>query len=224
MLIELSYEFAENIPVYPGSPNERFRGVQMIVKGDVCNASVIEHYTHAGTHVDAPYHFDNEGRTIDEIPIADFLFERPVLIECPLEASGLILVDHILGNPNAFRADILFFHTGYAEKRPDTRIYTGDFPALSKEAALFIRNELATVKAVAIDTLSIESSVQGPLLNFPIHKALLDMKVSSKRTLLIFEDVNIARLIGRDVQKIYSFPLRFRGLEGSPVSMVAEVR
>ena len=223
MLIELSYQISKDMPVYPGSPSEDITFVESMDSGSCCNTSIIHHYIHAGTHIDAPYHFDNDGCTIDELPIESFLYEFPVFIDCPLSKSGLITRAHIESISNARKADILILNTGYSANRKDAAVYCDDFPALSEEAALYVRNELLNVKALAIDTLSIESAIGGPANNFPVHRSLLDGKRSKERTLIIFEDVNTAALYRKKVHRIYGFPLRLKGFEGSPVTIVAEV-
>ena len=95
MLIELSYPLSVDIPVYPGSPVECFQPINRMSKGDPNNTTVIEHYIHAGTHVDAPFHFSAHGNTIDLIPIEDFCYCRAVVVDCPLEKSGIITKKHI---------------------------------------------------------------------------------------------------------------------------------
>ena len=83
---------------------------------------------------------------------------------------------------------------------------------------------MLNVKAVAIDTLSIESCVQGPKMDFIVHKSLLSGDLFSTRPLLIYEDVNVGGVLNREIERIFAFPIRFVGLDGSPVSMVAEVK
>ncbi len=224
MLIELSYPLSEDSPVYPGSPAERFRAINRISNGDDCNTTVIEHYIHAGTHVDAPFHFSATGKTIDLLPIEDFCYERVALVDCPLEKSGLVSRNQIKNCPDAENAEILFLDTGYASRRGKKKEYCDDFPALSEEAALFIRTELLNVKAVAIDSLSIESAVLGAVNGFSVHRTLLDPGVSEARPVIIFEDVNIELLRGKNVLRVYAFPLRLKGVDGSPVNIVAEVQ
>ena len=137
----------------------------------------------------------------------------------------MIIVDDLKAAGAAiYEADILLFCTGYYGLRADKSVYTNDFPALSKEAAEFIRTKLLNVKAVAIDTLSIESCVQGPKMDFIVHKSLLSGDLFSTRPLLIYEDVNVGVVLNREIERIFAFPIRFVGLDGSPVSMVAEVK
>lgn len=224
MLLELSYVLSETIPVYPGSPEEAYRKHTRIADGDPSNTTVITHYLHNGSHVDAPFHFDKDGNGIDQVAIENYCFCAPLVIECPKERSGLIGLDDLNRNgAHLFESDILLFHTGYSAVRAEAARYADDFPALSYEAARFIREELPYVKAIAIDTLSIESAEQGPELDFPVHKMLLHHATSDKRPLVIYEDVNVAPILGRPVKAIWAFPLRLQGLDGSPITMVAEV-
>lgn len=59
--------------VYPGDPSPE-RIVQMkIDAGEVCNLTVFKMCAHNGTHVDAPYHFIRDGRTIDQVDMKRFI-------------------------------------------------------------------------------------------------------------------------------------------------------
>lgn len=224
MLLELSYHYAVDMPVYPGSPAEIFDRNNVMGRGDDCNTTVITHYLHGGTHVDAPFHFYNKGQTIDQIPIENFVYFHPLLIRKELKKSELIQPEDLKAHSEKlYAADILLFYTGYCRLRYNAAAYADDFPALSEPAAKFIRTELLNVKAVAIDVLSIESAVLGPKEGFKVHKTLLDSDWFNVRPLLIFEDVNIGKILNQDVKKIYAFPLRLKGLDASPVNMVAEV-
>jgi kynurenine formamidase len=223
MFIELSYEIHEHSPVYPGSPPEAFIAFNRMIKGDKANASQISHYLHTGTHVDAPFHFFNKGQTINEIPIEDFVYEKPLVIHRFLRKSELLSTDDLKKHGDElFSTDLLLFYTGYCHHRGDSAVYVDDFPAVSEAAARFIRTELINVKAVAIDTLSIESPTSGPAEHFKVHKTFLDGDLYETRPLLIYEDVNIGIVAGKKIKRIYAFPLRLRGLEASPVNMVAE--
>jgi len=224
MFLELSHELTEGIPVYPGSPVERFLPCSRMAAGGFVNASQITHYLHNGTHVDAPFHFDPHGKTIDELPIEDFVYHHPLLIDRQLSRSQLLTVEDLQAyGRDLYSADILMIYTGYGDLRDQAAVYVDDFPAVSAEAAKFIRTELLSVKAVAIDTLSIESATQASKHNFKVHKTFLDGNLYRTRPLLIYEDVNLGIMVGKNIVHIYAFPLRLKGLEASPVTMVAEI-
>lgn len=55
MYVELSYTLQNSIPNYPDSLPERLESILSQERGDVSNTSVLHHYTHNGTHVDATY-------------------------------------------------------------------------------------------------------------------------------------------------------------------------
>lgn len=224
MLIELGYEFTEDMPVFPGSPEDEFHPHLRISSGGESNTTFFHHFLHNGTHVDAPYHFWDNGRSIDKIPIEDFLYSRPLLIEKPLRKGELLgRADLESYGGRLKRCDILLICTGYWKLRQETEKYCEDFPALSEEAARLIRLELPQLKAVAIDTLSIENPIQGSKTDFLVHKTLLSGELHETRTVLVYEDVNLGQLIGKKFKRIYAFPLRLRGLDASPVNIVAEV-
>ncbi len=55
--------------VYPGDREPRLYEDSRIATGGGCNLSSFEMCAHNGTHVDAPYHFLNDGDTVDKIPL-----------------------------------------------------------------------------------------------------------------------------------------------------------
>lgn len=55
--------------VYPGDPKPERKRTLAIREGDGCNLSVLTMGSHNGTHLDAPYHFVEGGRTVDQISL-----------------------------------------------------------------------------------------------------------------------------------------------------------
>jgi arylformamidase len=224
MFIEMSYPLSPSIPIYPGGPLEEFIPSTRRKNGDESNTTIIKHYLHNGTHVDAPFHFYDKGLTIDQVAIENFAYSKPVIIEKDLQAGQLFTLQDLHQAGQAlYEADICILCSGYYKKRSNKSVYVDDFPALSKEAAQFIRTKLLNLKAVAIDTLSIESCTEGPKQKMIVHKSLLDSDLFAERPLLIYEDINAGAILNKDIKQIFAFPLRLVGLDGSPVAMVAEV-
>ncbi len=74
MLIDISQElFSCN--VFPGDPMPEKRRPMSIENGDICNLTELTMCAHNGTHVDAPFHFIKDGKTIDQIPLDSFVGE-----------------------------------------------------------------------------------------------------------------------------------------------------
>ena len=69
-----SYDISRELfasEVYPGDPIPQKRFVKEIKKGDPYNLSEIRFGSHAGTHIDAPYHFCPQGNTVEKIELED---------------------------------------------------------------------------------------------------------------------------------------------------------
>ena len=71
-IIDISKEMF-SADVYPGDPSPE-RKVELSIKdGAVCNLTAFKMCAHNGTHVDAPYHFIDDGKTIDQVDMKRFI-------------------------------------------------------------------------------------------------------------------------------------------------------
>jgi arylformamidase len=59
--------------VFPGDPAPERTVMMSISGGEVCNLTALKMCAHNGTHVDAPYHFINDGKTIDQVGLGRFV-------------------------------------------------------------------------------------------------------------------------------------------------------
>lgn len=224
--VEVGYPVYTGMPVYPGLPEVSLSPRESIAKGDYWNGTVLSIYTHTGTHVDAPRHYVEGAPGIDKLPVGDFIYKRPLLLNTLWEPDHLISVQEIqsLGGERLPEADILFFNTGHWRFREsEFSRYCNDFPAVSPEAAEYIRTQLPAVKAVAIDTLSIENMKAGAGNGFRTHHAFLNPQRFPQRTILIYEDYNPQPLIGKTLLSAFTAPLRLRDCDGTAVNIVVEV-
>ena len=64
--------------VYPGDPAPEREEVLKISDGAMCNLTAFRMCAHNGTHVDAPYHFIADGRTVDRMPLESWVGEAYV--------------------------------------------------------------------------------------------------------------------------------------------------
>ena len=72
-LYDISLPISNDLPVWPGDPSVSLMMTRSILKGDHCNITKIQMGVHAGTHIDAPYHFLEDGATTDAIPLETFI-------------------------------------------------------------------------------------------------------------------------------------------------------
>ena len=59
--------------VFPGDPAPERKVMLRIPDGAVCNLTSFQMCAHNGTHVDAPYHFLQDGKTIDRVALERFV-------------------------------------------------------------------------------------------------------------------------------------------------------
>ncbi len=59
--------------VFPGDEPPQKKVLQRIENGDICNLTGFYMCAHNGTHVDAPYHFINDGKPIDQVSLEKFI-------------------------------------------------------------------------------------------------------------------------------------------------------
>ena len=59
--------------VYPGDPRPEKQTVYSTVAGDLYNLTSFAMCAHNGTHVDAPFHFLHNGKTVDQMDLTHFV-------------------------------------------------------------------------------------------------------------------------------------------------------
>ena len=59
--------------VFPGDPSPNREIMMRIKDGEICNLTAFHMCAHNGTHVDAPYHFLDDGKTIDQVDLNKFI-------------------------------------------------------------------------------------------------------------------------------------------------------
>ena len=65
--------------VFAGDPAPKREVLSSIEEGAVCNLTAFSMCAHNGTHIDAPYHFFNEGETVEKLDgKVTALEEKPV--------------------------------------------------------------------------------------------------------------------------------------------------
>ena len=101
---DITQMLTPEIVVYPGDPAVQIEQSMSIERGDIVNLSSISMGVHTGTHVDAPKHFYDHGRTIDQLsleyligPAKVFEFrEQKSISKADLQSCGIEKADIIL--------------------------------------------------------------------------------------------------------------------------------
>lgn len=165
--------------------------------------------SHAGTHVDAPYHFVENGLKVSEVPLYRYVNNGIIL-----NARDRVLTpDDIRENKDKIQGRILLLYTGWPEVRQfGTEEYFFDFPTFGPEIGEAIVD--AGALSVGVDTPSIDALDS----HFDNHNILLP-----KDIVLIENLRNLDLLI--DVQDfvVCAAPLKVDRGDASPVRAFAIV-
>lgn len=217
----LSYNLSKNTPLYGGIGKIDFPYEKNINNGDTCNTHNLFFNNHAGTHIDAPYHFDNYGKKICDYNIDDFIFNRPAVIEIPKKA-GELLISNDLKNDDILKrccnADLILIKTGFGKFRGIEDYYLRN-PGISESAINFIRENFKSVRCLGIDTISVSSFMHREE-GRKSHRAALQCNPE----ILLIEDMNLMEInSSMNIKKVYCIPLFIENIDASPVTVFAEL-
>jgi kynurenine formamidase len=229
-IVDLTYSFDESTIYWPTA--ETFT-LEVVSEGETESgwyaAKSFCAAEHGGTHLDAPIHFAEGGRTSAEIPLEDLIGEA-VVVDVSAPAAGDR--DLEIGS-DAFEAwesahgpvpprAIVLLRTGWGARWPDRERYLGTaargqdavpdlhFPGLSEEGAAWL--VARGIQAVGIDTASID---RGQSTDFRAHRVLAAANVP------IFENVaNADRVLVRGAT-VVALPMKIAGGTGGPLRIVA---
>lgn len=204
-LYDISLPISNNLPVWPGDISVSLTTTKSISKGDNCNLTKIEMGTHTGTHIDAPYHFLEDGATTDTIPIETFI--GPCLV---VELDSEVLI-----GKKDFRRYNLNGHSRILIKTRNSELWANkissfdtNYVALGIEAAQYLV-EMNTI-LVGIDYLSIEAFQSDAS---PVHKLLLNNNIT------VLEGLNLSG-VKAGAYELICMPLKLQGCEGAPARVL----
>ena len=179
--------------VFPGDPAPNRKILASMDKGDLYNLTEFSMCAHNGTHVDAPFHFVNNGKTVDSISLEAFVGMAYVA-----EHQGIVSgedIENIINKARAYNAEAV------------KRILIKGKAVLSEDAARVLASN-------NILLYGNESQTVGPE-NAPmeVHKILLGADV------VLLEGIRLSE-VPEGVYLLNSAPLNLSGAEGSPCRAV----
>ncbi len=201
-IYDISRTIRKGMPVWPGDQRFLHRPTMRISAGDPCNVNAVTMSIHTGTHVDAPYHFDDSGSDIVGVPLRNCIGPARV-IELPVEPA---ISSADLSPLEWLGVERVLVKTRAGESAADG--FERDFVYFSAEAAEFLGS--LNVLLIGTDAPSVDAFVSKTM---PVHRILL------KHNVTILEDICLAGVPPGDYELI-CLPLKFAGLDGSPVRAI----
>ncbi len=173
--------------VYPGDTAPSMRAVQRTANGDPCNLTDISLCAHNGTHIDAPFHFLGNGKTVDQLPLQKTVGPCYVAeFNAPLTAADASSIMKKATDAGA----------------GERILFKGTVTVTAEAAEVFA--------AAGIDLLGVESqSVGEPGRPMEVHKLLL------RREVVLLEGVRLGK-VPEGKYFLSAAPISLGGLDGSP--------
>jgi len=205
-ITDLTHPFSAGDLSFPDDPK-----VAIIQHGKIAthryNISQIVTGSHQGTHLDAMYHFFEDGRTIDKMPLEWFYGPARVL-RLPKGTGAKIDVDDLMPFEEHFHAEAkIILNTGW-HRQFGTPAFFDKFPSLTIEAAEFIAGKKIRLLGMDMPSLGVDY--------YELHRALL----APETEIVVVESLTNLDTVPDEF--IFSgFPLNLSGLDGSPIRAVA---
>lgn len=213
--IYLSYFLDENTPLYGGEKGIGVVPDREIRNGDTANTKRLKLHNHSGTHIDFPNHFFEDGKMSQHYEADFWIFNHPFLIEYEVSENELILLSKQAIQSIPSDTDFLILKTGFSKYR-DEEAYWKYNPGLHPDLSEKLKMYLPKLKVLGVDLISITSFQDRPSGRIA-HKHFLGGK-----PILLIEDMKLDQLIMSPI-KIVCLPLLATGLDGAPVTIIAEI-
>ncbi|MEN0045550.1 MAG: cyclase family protein [Bacteroidota bacterium] len=203
---DLTHTFSEQIAGFSTTPART-------IAENGWNATWLKIYSHAGTHMDAPFHFEVSDQTIDQFQPKEVMGKAWV-VEIKISKGQQLLEISDLGEViGKFQVgDSLLLHTNWSQKIEDATTYKNQLPRISKELATWcVENQ---VKMLGVEPPSVADVNNLPEVT-EIHEILLGGKV------IIIEGLKNLNQIKSETVFLIALPIKYKNGDGAPARVIA---
>ena len=189
--------------------NEDVRGFssKVTVKSDRLNSHRYEIYSHAGTHVDAPYHYGVNNKTIGDYDASRFMGRAWVVRLRPIRPRTILRVKHLGALVKKIKpGDSILFDSGWSRFISMPK-YRDELPRIGTELAKWCVAKKINLIGVEPPSVADVNNTEETSL---IHNILLGGNV------LIIEGLANLDQIENELVWLMAFPLNIEHGDGSP--------
>lgn len=205
-IIDLSCDITHQMPVFPSDPPVGILTHHNYSNGYFVNQIIFG--THTGTHVDVPAHRFKGRNTIEKIEIDSFI-QKAFIMDFTsvkeLEEIDAAMLDKFKDKIKGINAVIIKTNWSY---RFGTKNYFTSFPGLAEDTAdWFQENDISLI--------GLESPSVHAVKHLEVHSKLLGKEI------YVIESLTNVDKISKEYVMLFAVPLKFKGLDGSPVRAFA---
>ena len=205
-IYDISLTISPTLPTWPGDPGLTLEQFEAMDSGAHVNVTRISSSVHLGTHVDAPHHFLNDGRTVEQLSL-EVLTGPCYVAQLP---DGIDTISAEVLDRTEITSDMkrVLFGTSNSHlwAKGETR-FQEDFVAITEDGAEWLVER--GVQLVGVDYLSVAPFGDSE----PTHKVLLQAGV------VVVEGLNLS-MVMRGFYDLYCLPLKIAGSDGAPARAI----
>lgn len=199
--IDISQRLEEGIPVWPGDTPFSYRLTWSKEESGSVNVGQITMSTHTGTHIDAPFHFDEEGKRVIDLDLDLYIGRARVLCLPHPKQIGI----EELQSEKLEGVTRLLIRT---DTWSDRSTFPGSIPPVAPDVAPFLAEK--GIRLLGLDLPSVDPLDSKEL---PAHHAL------ARHGIHILEGAVLDGVEPGDYQLV-ALPLPLTQADGSPVRAV----
>ena len=218
-IVDLTHTLSSDIPSFDGDCCFSMSVVVDYMDCDSPNlfrVQKIEGAAGAGTHMDAPSHSFQGGKTIDTLNLENLVTDLVVIrVDDEADANYRVMPEviekfekiHGKIQPNAF----VIFYTGWDKYWKNPKQYRNDlqFPSVHEDTAKFLLQR--NIAGIGIDTLSPDAGGK----DYPVHRVILG---AGK---YLVENVANAKDVPPTGAKVMVMPLKIKDGTEAPIRLIA---
>ncbi|GIN95467.1 kynurenine formamidase [Siminovitchia terrae] len=200
-LIDISQPLTNDMAVWPGDTPFNFKLSFTKEQTGSVNIGQITTSAHTGTHIDAPYHFDEQGKKVHELDINIYVGPARVVDVTGCEMVGREELEHI----DLEGIERLLLKTSGGR---DLNRFPEKFTVFRENIGLFLKEK--GIRLLGTDGPSVDA-VDSKTMD--AHHSLNDNGVYILENIVLNE-------VEPDDYELIALPLSIKGADGSPVRAV----
>jgi arylformamidase len=196
-IIDVSLPLESRLAVWPGDTEFDYQLTWNQSAGATVNVGAVRLSTHCGTHIDAPFHFDEQGKKIDELALEAFV--------------GRALVLHVPNRPTISRGDLSRDWLGITrlllrtDAWSDPQAFPKQIPVIDRDVPDWLGSQGIVLLGVDVPSVDVLDSQE-----LPNHHAL------ARNGIAILESLNL-KGVEEGVYDLVAAPLKLVGGDAAPV-------
>jgi arylformamidase len=213
MFYDITRTLTPHTAVFPGDTPVTIAPVMQMRNGDSCNVTSVAMSAHAGTHVDAPRHYNDAGAGIDSVSLDVLVGPARV---ATIEVGTITVAELKRVMPHASnatnhesRVTRLLIHTPSSDTPDD--VWNPSFTYFTPEAADWLGAN--GVRLIGVDTPSVDPATSKDL---PAHKAFL------RHGVIIMENLCLRGVPDGDYELI-ALPLKIEDNDAAPARAILRI-